>query len=98
MKTWNLFISSLLAFTVLGHAQTPTVFSTSPTSIIGQPILQISPNFTAIADNLVEGREFFAPEAVAVDTSVSPAILYVVDTSNNRVLVWKNAAGYATGS
>jgi uncharacterized protein (TIGR03437 family) len=47
--------------------------------------------------NLVEGREFYAPQAVALDTSVSPAILYVSDYLNNRVLAWKNAAGFTDG-
>ena len=97
MKTWNLFSPSLLAFSVLASAQTPTVFSTSPTAIIGQPVLQTTAPITAVAPNLVEGREFFSPQSVAVDTSATPPILYVVDNQNNRVLVWKNAAGFATG-
>jgi len=96
MKTWNLLTPSLLAFGALVNAQTPTVFSTSPTSILGQPLLQTT-TITAVAPNLVEGREFFSPESAAVDTSVSPNILYVADNANNRILVWKNAAGFATG-
>jgi uncharacterized protein (TIGR03437 family) len=47
--------------------------------------------------NLVEGREFYAPQAVALDTSVSPPILYVSDYVNNRVLAWKNAATFTNG-
>jgi len=97
MKTWNLLTPSLLAFGALVNAQTPTVFSTSPTSIAGQSVLQTT-TITAVAPNLVEGREFFSPQSAAVDTSVSPNILYVADNANNRVLVWKNAAGFATGA
>ncbi len=51
-----------------------------------------------IAPNLVEGREFNSPQALALDTSTSPPILYVADTSNNRVLAWKNATGFTTGN
>jgi len=52
---------------------------------------------TAIAPNLVEGREFNNPQAVALDTSVSPPILYVADFGNNRVLAWKSATGFTKG-
>ncbi len=47
--------------------------------------------------NLVEGREFFNPQNVALDQSVTPPILYVSDTGNNRVLAWKNAASFTNG-
>ena len=52
---------------------------------------------TATAPNLVEGREFDAPQGIAIDASSNPPILYVVDTGNNRVLAWKNAFGFAKG-
>lgn len=52
---------------------------------------------TAIAPNLVEGREFNSPQAVAIDTSASPPILYVADFGNNRVLAWPNAFGFTKG-
>ena len=32
------------------------------------------------------------PEGVAVDTTGTAPILYVADTLNNRILVWKNAS------
>jgi uncharacterized protein (TIGR03437 family) len=41
--------------------------------------------------NLVEGREFYAPQGVAVDVSGATPALYVADTQNNRVLGWKDA-------
>src|ERR1017187_8583916 len=47
--------------------------------------------------NLVEGRELYYPQAVALDTNVSPPILYVSDYANNRVLAWKNAASLTYG-
>lgn len=59
-----------------------------PSREFGQPALQTSLN--SIAPNLVEGRELNQPNAVAFDTSVSPPIFYIVDSSNNRVLGYKN--------
>src|SRR5688500_16204034 len=46
------------------------------------------------APNLVEGREFFAPQSVALDTSVTPPILYVSDTRNNRIMAWRNSTAF----
>ncbi len=59
-----------------------------PTRQFGQPNLQ-SP-IISVAPNLVEGRELHQPFAIAFDTSVTPPILYVVDTSNNRILAYQN--------
>ncbi len=66
----------------------------APSRIIGHP--QIST--LTIAPNYVEGRELLSPSAVAVDTSVSPAILYVSDTGNSRVLGWSNASAFDNGA
>lgn len=75
-----------------------TVFNTLPSRTVGQPTLQQSGTITEVAPNLVEGRELFFPEAVAIDTSVTPPILYVADTLNNRVLAWKNITAFQTGA
>jgi uncharacterized protein (TIGR03437 family) len=48
---------------------------------------------TSIAPNLVEGRELNNPSSIAFDTSVTPPIMYVADTGNNRVLAWRNPDG-----
>ncbi len=79
-------------------AEAQTIFNPAPSRIFGQAVLQQQGILTATAPNLVEGREFSNPQAVAVDTSVSPSILYVADTGNNRVLVWKNASGFSNGA
>jgi len=50
------------------------------------------------APNLVEGRELFAPQGVALDTSANPPVLYVSDTANNRVLGWRNSTGFEVGA
>ena len=80
-------------------AQTPasTIFNPAPSRIVGQAVLQQQGVLTATAPNLVEGREFNGPQAIAIDTSVAPPILYVADTVNNRVLAWKNATAFANG-
>ena len=80
-------------------AQTPTstIFNPAPSRIVGQAILQQQGVLTASAPNLVEGREFNGPQGIALDTSVSPPILYVADVGNNRVLAWKNALSFTKG-
>jgi len=96
----SIFCGLTIAFTAqMGPAQTiqPTQFNFVPSRIVGQPILQQQGAITAIAENLVEGREFNNPQAIAIDTSASPPILYVADFANNRVLAWKNALGFTKG-
>src|ERR1700678_2516643 len=67
--------------------------NTSPTRVIGQDSVQVE----GVNPNLVEGREFDSPFALALDTSTSPPGLYVSDTVNNRVLGFKSAVGFANG-
>src|SRR5579864_1439434 len=80
------------------YLEAQTVFNPLPSRIVGQAVLQQTGLITASAANLVEGREFDQPQAVAVDTSASPPILYVVDTFNNRILAWKNASAFSKGA
>jgi uncharacterized protein (TIGR03437 family) len=76
-------------------AQLPVPLNQLPSRIAGHLPEQIPvPNANP---NLVEGRELFNPIALALDTSVSPPILYVSDNGNQRVLAWKNAAGFRNG-
>ena len=74
-----------------------TIFNPAPSRIVGQAVLQQQGVLTATAPNLVEGREFNNPQAVAVDASANPSILYVADFGNNRVLAWKNASAFTKG-
>src|SRR4051794_25258806 len=75
-------------------AAAQTQFNTNPTRTFGHA--RLTPVTTG-NPNVVEGREFYQPLGIAVDTSASPPILYVADTFNNRVLAWKNAAGFNNG-
>jgi len=74
-----------------------TIFNPAPSRIVGQAVLQQQGVLTATAPNLVEGREFNNPQAIAVDASANPSILYVADFGNNRVLAWKNASAFTKG-
>jgi uncharacterized protein (TIGR03437 family) len=61
--------------------------------VIGQD----STTVKGLTPNLVEGRELFTPQAVALDTTTNPPGLYIADTGNNRVLGWRNALGFSNG-
>jgi uncharacterized protein (TIGR03437 family) len=87
----KLLVLPIIAASFAGlHAQQ---VNQNPSRIFGHK----SSTLTSMAPNLVEGRELFNPTAVAVDNSASPPILYVADSGNNRVLVWRNASGFVKG-
>jgi uncharacterized protein (TIGR03437 family) len=92
-----LFASSLaLLSCVLSVAQNPVPVNILPSRIVGHlpenlPLPNANPN-------LVEGRELFNPLGIAVDTSVTPNILYVGDNGNQRILAWKNAQSFRSGA
>src|ERR1700730_8677137 len=94
MKHIQTIVFSIAIFAATQFLAAQTVFNSSPSRIVGQAVLQQTGLLTGRALNLVEGREFNLPEGVALDTSASPPILYVVDAGNNRVLAWKNAFGF----
>lgn len=54
--------------------------------------------FDSVGPNVVEGREMFQPLGIALDNSVSPPIVYIADTSNNRVLGYKYNTQLTAGS
>lgn len=45
--------------------------------------------FDSYGPNVVEGREVSQPLGIALDNSVSPPIVYIADSSNNRVLAFQ---------
>ncbi len=85
-----LWTACVVAWPVLSQ----TVFNINPTRSFGQP--RLTP-VSSSNPNLVEGREFYSPLGVALDTSASPPIVYVADTYNDRVLAWKNSAAFNNG-
>jgi uncharacterized protein (TIGR03437 family) len=78
-----------------GFAQ--VTLNTIPSRILGHPTAE-GFNVTNFNPNLVEGHEVYAPAGLAIDTSATPPIIYVSDSGNNRVLAWKNPAGFTTGA
>ena len=86
------FFSLALASATAGFSQ--ITLNTVPTRAIGQPQLAL----VTANPNLIEGRELYSPQGLALDTAASPPILYVADTNNNRVLAWKNAASFSNGA
>lgn len=51
----------------------------------------------SVNPNVAEGREFLSPFSVAIDSSSTPPAVYVADTSNSRVMCWKNASMFSNG-
>ena len=95
----SLYIFTALFCATAGRAQ--ITLNTVPTREVGQPTtpeLLLNPFAVPNANpNLVEGREFYSPTGIALDTSVSPPSIYVADTGNHRILAWKNAVNFANG-
>ncbi len=94
MKKLRLAVIFSILILAAGLLTADTTFNPNPSRIVGHPQLTL----LSSAPNLVEGREFNAPQGIAADTSVTPPILYVVDTNNNRILAWRNAATFASGA
>jgi uncharacterized protein (TIGR03437 family) len=94
MKQQHICVLSLAVFGATS-AYSQITLNPVPERAVGTPKLAVAN--TPQSPNLVEGREFYAPQAVALDNSVSPPIIYVSDYVNNRVLAWKNAATFTTG-
>lgn len=84
--------AALLLF-LAWNAAAQITLNPTPTRVIGQN----STTLSSFGPNLVEGREFLTPESVAIDSTASPAALYVSDTGNNRILGFRNAAAFANG-
>jgi uncharacterized protein (TIGR03437 family) len=97
MNTMQIIRLCLLAAVAIAPAIGQEQFNALPSRILGQAVFQQSSQ-TAVAPNLVEGREIAAAQSAAVDMSSGSPILYVADSFNNRVLAWKNANSVANGS
>ena len=70
--------------------------NTVPSRVVGH-VTNEGNTLSSSSPNLVVGREFWSPYGIAEDTSVTPPILYVSDTNNNRILAWKNATSFTNG-
>ncbi len=59
--------------------------------VLGQP------NFTDNPRNFINGLGLNGPTAVAIDTSVVPNRLYIADSTNNRILGYKDVTTLVNG-
>ena len=75
-------------------AQVSPTINELPSREFGQLRLANPP--TSTAPNLVEGRELYKPLGIAFAPSGGP--MYVADTSNHRVLAWRNPGGLTKGN
>ncbi|MCL4401770.1 MAG: hypothetical protein M1436_03770 [Acidobacteria bacterium] len=94
MRYRSIYTLACAAMLTAVPASSQITLNPNPSRVLGHPQLAVA----TASPNLVEGRELYTPQGVAVDSSANPPILYVSDTGNNRVLVWKNAAGFANGA
>ncbi|MDP9053826.1 MAG: hypothetical protein M3N93_05930 [Acidobacteriota bacterium] len=86
-------LALVLYFSCLNTSSAQTKLNPQPTRVLGQDSIQVS----SFNPNLVEGRELYVPEGIALDTSTNPPALYVSDTANNRVLGFRSATTFANG-
>lgn len=73
-----------------------------PVKVMGDPnFIGTAANPTAfdtVGPNYLEGRELNSPGGIALDTSVSPPILYIADSGNNRILGYRYATQLVAGA
>src|SRR5689334_21274346 len=86
----------LSSFALPAALAQPVPLNALPTRIVGHPLPEQN-TINSTAANLVEGREFNAPQGIALDTDVNPPYLYVSDTGNHRILGWRNANSFRNG-
>ncbi len=86
---WNFYacVVPIVFLASAAHAQ----ISPSAYRVLGQTNLNYN------GQNLVQGLELNSPNGIALDTRSGPVHLYIADTSNSRVLAWRDAAAYQTG-
>jgi uncharacterized protein (TIGR03437 family) len=96
MNVTKLTAIALLLAAGAASGQVSPAINPRPSRTFGHARLTLGTQTTA--PNLLEGKELNGPTAIAFDTSSSPAIVYVADTFNNRVLAWRNPAALTAGN
>lgn len=94
MRFPHVFVFTVAALSGASLLMGQIALNPSPSRVLGHPRLQLGTG----NPNYIEGRELYSPQGIAVDTGASPPILYVADTGNHRIMVWKNAAAFAPGA
>src|SRR5665213_3275504 len=92
----------LTLFSLFAGALSAQSLFVKPVKVFGDPhFIGTAGNPTAFdsyGPNVVEGREISQPLSIAVDNSVSPPIVYIADTGNNRVLAFRYTTQLVPGS
>ncbi len=99
---FNRCFSFLAATALFASGLSAQALFNKPVKVFGDPnFIGTAANpltFDSYGPNVVEGRELSQPLGVAVDNSVSPPIVYIADTANNRVLGYQYTTQLAPGS
>ena len=95
MTSTRILLALSLVCLPIGAQVSPTI-NPLPSRQFGQSKLTFG--LQTGTPNLLEGRELSGPTAIAFDTSASPPVVYIADTANNRVLVWKNPGSLTKGN
>jgi uncharacterized protein (TIGR03437 family) len=99
MKSYRHLLLSVALVLCLPVAHAQVTLNQSATRALGAARLeQLTTGLTNAQPNLVEGREFNAPQGIALDLTSTPIHLYVADSLNNRVLAWKDATAFNNGA
>ena len=89
------YLAFILVVTLaaVASAQNPLVLDPSPARVAGHPVSSPAEQLlvTNVNPNFGANGGLYSPQGVAVDTTGAAPVLYVADTANNRILVWKNA-------
>lgn len=98
----NCFVLTLTFLPLFAGALAGQALFDKPVKYLGDPnFIGTAANpllFDSTGPNWVEGREMNSPEGIALDTSVSPPIIYIADTNNNRVLGYQYATQLTPGA
>src|SRR5580698_7398170 len=98
----NRFALTLILFPLLAGSLPGQALFVKPVTILGDPNFigtAASPLlYDSTGPNWVEGRELNGPLGVALDNSVSPPIVYIADTGNNRILAYQYATQLTPGA
>ncbi|HET8549998.1 MAG TPA: hypothetical protein VFL57_18435 [Bryobacteraceae bacterium] len=94
MRISSLVVPSAALAVTVTHAVAQLSLNPFPSRVLGQQQVEIR----TVNPNLIEGRELYLPQDVAVDRSGTPSALYVADLGNHRVLAWRDAATFRNGA
>ena len=87
----NLFVSDSNNSRVVEYPA-PLASNENASVVLGQP------DFTHGSANELTASSQYQPQQIAIDSSTTPHRLYLADSSNNRVLGWRNATSFSNGA